>query len=312
MSVAKLLTNLGSVGWQPGLSEQSYESIVSAGFRGENGVLAAVASEIALDCQPITLRGLFYRVVSAGLLPDTSAQHYKRLGRVVTRLRRAGIISYRWIVDNLRSTHKPSSWSGLEDFAEVVRTSYRKDFWAHMPHYVHVFCEKDAIAGVIEPVTNEYDVRLSPIRGYCSESFAHEIGSQWRRIEKPIFAYYLGDYDPSGFDIERDVESKLREHAGREEILWRRLALNESDFADHQLIELPPKKSDRRYARFAKVHGSRCAEVDALPPQEIRRRVETAITRFIPQDEWDRLKHVEELERESFSSALTVATGGGQ
>src|SRR5690606_7414642 len=108
----------------------------------------------------------FYRVVAAGWLPSTDKQHYDRIGRVMGTLRESGVVPFRWIVDNLRSTMKPSSWSGLDDFADTVRDAYRKDFWQHLPTYVHVFVEKDAIAGVIQPVTSQYDVALSPCRGY--------------------------------------------------------------------------------------------------------------------------------------------------
>ena len=192
-----LCDSLRSEGWNPRLTEQSYQHIIECGFRGKNLSLAAVAAEIAFDETPITLRGLFYRVVSAGRLPSTDNKHYNRTGRVLTRLREAGIVPFDWIVDNLRSTQKPSSWSGLGDFADTVREAYRKNFWSHLPAYVHIFCEKDAIAGVIAPVTREYDVALSPIRGYVSLSFAHEIASQWSEIDKPIFAYYVGDFDPT-------------------------------------------------------------------------------------------------------------------
>ena len=305
-NLKSLLTNLDSIGWEAGLTRESYAGISAIGFRGDNAVLAAVAAEVSMDCKPITLRGLFYRCVSAGVLPSTADLHYKRLGRLVTTLRRKGLVSYSWIVDNLRSTLKPSSWSGLQDFAEVARNAYRKDFWNHLETYVHIFCEKDAIAGVIQPVTQKYDVRLSPVRGYCSESFAHEIGASWKDITKPIHAYYVGDYDPSGFDIERDLEAKLREHAGNSaDITWSRLALHESDFDEFNLIELAVKKTDNRYKKFIQKHGDRCAEVDALEPQEIRRRVDDAINQHIPQDEWNRLLHIEEIEQESVKQALS-------
>jgi hypothetical protein len=198
---------------------------------------------------------------------------------------------------------KPPSWSGLADFADTVREAYRKDFWPHLPNYVHVFCEKDAIAAVIQPVTSQYDVRLSPIRGYCSDSFAYEVGSIWKRIKKPIHAFYLGDFDASGFDIERDVISKLREHSGKD-FEWTRLGINHSDFADFKLLKLPAKKSDLRYQAFVQKHGTACAEIDALPPQEIRRRVEESILSFIPADQWTRLERVEEAERETFLQTL--------
>ena len=57
------------------------------------------------------------------------------------------------------------------------------------------------MAGTLGPVTREYDDSLSPIRGYSSLSFAHEIASTWSSIEKPIFCYFLGDFDASGFDL---------------------------------------------------------------------------------------------------------------
>ncbi len=305
IQVDKLLSNLASLGRGEKLSRRSYERICEAGFRGENVVLAAIASELAVECQPITLRGLFYRIVSTGYLPSTDKTHYNRVGGVLKRLRRAGIIPYQWIVDSLRSTEKPSSWSGLTDFTDTVRTAYRKDFWHHLDDYVHIICEKDAISGTIAPVTREFDVRLSPIRGYISDSFAHEIGAQWREIEKPIHAYYLGDFDPSGFDLERDLRAKLTEHSGRW-FEWERLAVLPTDFEDQKLIPLAPKKSDKRCRKFIQEHGSQCAEVDAIDPTELRRRVRAAITRWVPNEQWERLQTVERLERETFASTLAT------
>ena len=160
----------------------------------------------------------------------------------MTKLRNSGCLPFRWIVDNLRNTMKPSSWSGLDDFLQTVRSAYRKDFWARLPEYVHIFCEKDAIAGVLSPVTQEFDVALSPIRGYASISYAHEIADEWNAIHKPIHAYYLGDFDPSGFDLERDLREKLNRYYGRE-FSWTRLGVNESDFEAFDLIPLKAKSN---------------------------------------------------------------------
>lgn len=289
--------------WKPTLTLESYQSIIDAGFRGKNLPLASVAGQIALDEHPITLRGLLYRIVSAGWLPSTDREHYARVGRVMTTLREEGIIPFAWIVDNVRATEKPSSWSGLDDFLETVQSAYRKDFWSSLPEYVHVIVEKDAIGGVLSPVTRKYDVRLSPIRGYVSLSFAHEIAEVWNRIAKPINVYYLGDFDASGFDLERDVHAKLTRYCNRP-FKWCRLGVNAEDFSAFDLIPLKPKKTDSRYKRFVEEHGSECAELDALPPTELRRRVEEAITRHIPQAQWERLQEVERLEKESFNDVL--------
>lgn len=299
-----LLQDLIDRGFDPELSEKSYQDIAHCGLRSKNLQLAWAASRLLIDEKPSTLRGLFYRIVSAGLLPSTDAVHYKRMGRIMTTLREARIIPFNWLVDNVRSTLKPSSWSGLDDFTETVRDVYRLDYWERLPEYVHIIVEKDAIAGVLQPVTHEFDVSLSPIRGYVSLSFAAEIASQWSQINKPITAYYLGDYDASGFDLERDAREKLTRYCNRE-FDWVRLGVNQEDFDEFQLIKLKPKETDRRVTKFIREHGDSCAELDALPPTELRRRVRTAIESHIPQDSWERLQQVEQLERDQWTNLLS-------
>jgi hypothetical protein len=256
-----------------------------------------------LEDHPATLRGLFYRVVSAGWLPSTDKEHYRRLGRLMTSLRKAGIVPFAWIVDNVRSTLKPPSWSGLADFAETTRKVYRLDFWARLPHYVHVIVEKDAMAGVLEPVTKNFDVALSPIRGYSSWSFAGEIAETWNGIKKPITVYYLGDFDPSGFDLERDTREKLGELV-RRPFDWQRLAVKSEDFETHNLIVLEPKKLDTRSRKFVATHGERCAELDAIPANDLRRRVQEAIEQHIPGGEWEQLQMIERNERDLWDQTL--------
>src|SRR5258708_38895512 len=113
----------------------------------KNKNLYAAAAEVLNREWPITLRGLMYRLVSAGHLPDTSKKSYARLGRLMTWARESGHVPLSMIVDHVRATLKPSSWTGLSDFGDTVRDAYRKDFWASLDCHVAVFCEKDAIAG---------------------------------------------------------------------------------------------------------------------------------------------------------------------
>lgn len=303
-----ILQDLIDSGFDPGLKRDWYQEIADTGLRAKNLQLAWAAASILHDEHPCTLRGLFYRIVSTGLLPNTDKEHYKRVGRILTTLREAGTVPFSWLVDNIRTTLKPSSWSGLADFADTVRDAYRMDYWERLPEYVHIICEKDAIAGVLQPVTRKYDVALSPIRGYVSLSFAMEIADQWSRIEKPISAYYLGDYDASGFDLERDAREKMERYCHRE-FEWHRLGVNEEDFELFDLIALEPKTTDRRAAKFMREHGSKCAELDALPATELRRRVEDAISAHIPDGTWEKLERVEELEKESWSSLLANVQG---
>jgi hypothetical protein len=323
-------------------------------FRKKNQPLADVAVGILKHERPMTLRQLYYRCVSAGA-HENSEREYNRLKKIMGRLREDGTVPRTWMVDHIRDTLKPSSWSSLADFADTVRDAYRKDFWSSLDHYVEVILEKDTLAGTIQPVTEEYDVALRVCRGYSSISFAGEIADQWAKIEKPIFAYYLGDYDPSGFDLERDLREKLQRYSGvhdtfdllhrggwrppvpldltdleddddlaelaKEEaeqearvfaslykpgyFFWQRLGVCEGDFESQQLIELPVKYTDRRAKAFLQKHGGRCAEVDAIAPTELRRRVKEAIVTQIDVTRWGKLLETERLEKESLA-AVTV------
>lgn len=326
------------------IDHESCQNVASCGFRGGNLPLAIVATDILLCEKPITLRGLMYQVVSAGWLPSTDRVHYARLGRIMTRLRELSVVPFSWLVDGIRSTDKPSSWSGLADYAKTVRDCYRLDFWARLPHYVHLIVEKDAVAGTLAPVTREYDVALSPIRGYSSLSFAHEIAETWNQIDKPIFCYFLGDFDPSGFDLQRDIRDKLErysdkvcwfgdgtkddekgveynakldqyllENMGRGCVHFRRVGVVDRDFDDFNLLPLRIKKTDRRAAKFREEHGDRCAELDAIPSSELRRRVRSIIDAHITnRDEWERLQRIEEAERETLEKTICGLALGGE
>ena len=280
---------------------KTYEAIAQSGFNRATLGAAFVLTQLALKCQPITVRGLMYRAQAAGLFPSTSLRYYQQAARVVLKLRRSGLVPYRWIVDSTRRRLKPSSWSELGDFAEDAARAYRLDLWSRQVDYVEFFCEKDAMSAVIEPVTQEFDVHLNVIRGQVSETFVWNIAEEWKEIEKPIYAYYLGDHDPSRLKIEASLKSKLS-HFAEKDFEWKRLAITPEDFAS-DLLGFPVKRSGS-WRDYLAQYGDRCVEVDALPPDEIRERVRQAIEGHIDYDEWWRLQETERLERETLEFTL--------
>ena len=308
-----LRSDLANCGWIPGAgagwdeaeTERMYRSLVETGLQRKTLPLAGVVAELAAERSPDTVRGIMYAVVSVGWLPDTSRKSYMRVQRILDRLRKLRIIPFHWITDNVRNTIKPSSWSGLADFTETVRDAYRMDFWARLPEYVEIIVEKDTVAGRVTTVTEEYDVRLHPLRGYSSTSFTHAIASQWDSIEKPITCYYVGDHDPSGRDIERAIQAGLAEFSDRE-FTWRRLAVEPAHFEEYNIIPLAPKKKDCLYRAFVDEWGERCAEVEAIPAPALREMVRDAIEGHIPQGEWQRLKTIETAEKESWDDAMNM------
>ena len=302
--IKETLRSVRDLGIKPTLTRNTYANIVEAGFNRACLAAAFVLTQLALDFQPITVRGLMYRGQAAGLFPSTSLKFYQQTARIVLKLRRAGIVAYSWIVDSTRRRLKPSSWSGLADFTGDVARAYRLNLWSEQTDYIEFFVEKDAMAAVLEPVTHEFDVQLNVIRGQVSETFVWNIAEEWREIKKPIFAYYLGDHDPSGLKIESSLISRLRKFTGKD-FQWRRLAITESDFANRKLLGFAVKRSGSWRDYLAK-YGNRCIEVDALPPNEIRERVRDAIEAHIDSAAWTRLQETERLERETLENIVTA------
>jgi hypothetical protein len=255
--------------------------------------------------QPIPVRGAMYRGIPL-LFKDSSEAHYRCCMRLILTMRRQGLIPFSYIADNTRNRRKPSSWSGLADFAETVRQAYRKDFWERQPHYVEFFVEKDAMAGVLEPVTEKYDIHLLPIRGDCSETLVQRIGEEWSRIEKPIFPYYFGDHDPKGFSIEESFRKRVEGYAGKT-VNWTRLGVTYADFLNPDILGFELKKNPKTMALWKPYqdrYGDRCIEIDAISANEIRRRAEEAILSHIDQHEWQIMQLIEEEERQDLFSKI--------
>jgi hypothetical protein len=244
----------------------------------------------------MTLRHLFYLLISDGLLENTD-KAYHNLSDWICDARMEGVVPFESIVDGIRHSIKPASWSGLEDFTDTVRDAYRKDLWQRQPHYIEFWFEKDAIIGVVEDITRNYDIKIRPLRGQSSLTFLHDAAWELAQIQKPIYIYYFGDHDPSGYSIEDSarerIEALLKQlgndkiliHQNRHErkpwdqsyidsdegglkdlfIYWRRLGFLPADFetefdfedgSQHQVLQLRAKRSDKNYEKFVARFGS--------------------------------------------------------
>jgi hypothetical protein len=203
----------------------------------DDAIVAAVELE-----HPITLRGVFYRVVSAGAVEKTE-HGYRLVGRELLKLRRAGGVRYDWITDGTRWVNKPDSYDDLGQMLEDAAASYRRALWRSQPAEVQIYSEKDAISGVVLPVTRRWDVPLGIVRGYSSESFAWSVAQSIidaAERGKDTHVYQLGDHDPSGVDAWRAFRATvcgflLEEYRG----LYDRIAAAhpEADYGDWDLDE---------------------------------------------------------------------------
>ncbi len=122
-------------------------------------------------------------------------------------------------------------------------------------------------------------------------------------MDKPIYIFYIGDHDSSGLDIERDLEEKLVEY-GAADFEIKRLAILPEDIKKFNLPPLRVKESDPRTKRFKKTHGTEVIEADALPPSELRRRIEEAIRNEIEWETWNRSEKVEKVEMDNITALV--------
>ena len=264
--------------------------------------------------QPMTIRQLFYRLVSIGEIQN-SLGCYQRVSRVMTKAREDNRCPWNWIVDRSRPAYQPSVWANPSGYAEAVKRSYRKDYWASQPVHVEVWTEKDAIIGAIEEVTEEFGVTVRVYRGFQSTTRVKEIASILRLTGKPNKVFYLGDHDPSGCCIEDEGYGRLGKH-GSGDFELERLAIHKEDIKAFGLPPLRVKQTDSRTRGFLREHGPDCVELDALPPTELRRRLRDAITAAIDADKWNRAIQVEKAELASIIETVnkwpTLEAAGGQ
>jgi len=243
---------------------------------------------------PITLRGVYYRVVSAGAVEKTEAG-YALVGRELLKLRRAGRVPYSSITDGTRWVIRQRTWSRLDAMLDAASSSYRRMLWLDQDVDVHVFTEKDAIVGVIEPVTRELDVPLGVLRGYASESFCWSVAEELRHTTWPVYFYQLGDHDPSGVDAWRAFQERVATFAPRADIRFERLAVTPAQIEEWDLPTRPTKVTDSRSGNFG---GGGSVEVDAVRPAVLRQVVKDAIVQHIDEDALRITQRIEQSERE--------------
>jgi hypothetical protein len=265
--------------------------------------LVGAAVEILRLESPMTVRQLFYRLVSKRLIAN-DRKNYQRISRLMTTARDDGRCSFDFIVDRSRPEYAPAVWDDAAGYAEAVKRGYRKDYWATQPRHVEVWTEKDAIIGCIEGVTHDLGVTVRVGRGFLSTTKSHEIAKEFLGIKKPIVIFYLGDHDPSGLDIESDLSSRVRRYGGK--FTLRRLAILASDIEAFNLPPLRVKDSDSRAARFVARYSDACVELDALPPDELRLRIRNAVMELIDGELWNRAISVEKVELASIVRAAEM------
>jgi hypothetical protein len=249
--------------------------------------------DIVASMRPMTVRQVFYQATVRDLVEKTEAGYCKVQNDLVL-LRKSGELPYSWLADNTRWQRKERTFDGIEEALKDTARLYRKNLWADGDCYAEVWLEKDALAGVVLPVTTDFDVPLMVARGYASLSFLHSAAENIMEVDLPTYIYHLGDYDPSGVNAGEKIEETLREMAPYSEIHFERLAVEPWQIEQWSLPTRPTKTSDTRSRNF----GDISVELDAIEPGRLRSIVSDALQRHLPQEQLSILKAAEESERD--------------
>lgn len=290
-------------------------------FRGDGpeiiGRCAEILEDYAQQGYTLTLRQIYYQLVAHDWFPDdrrwtqipgtnrwerdpngtkNAEPNYKWLSELVSKGRMAGLLDWDLIEDRARETITPTHWRHPHEIVEAAATQFQIDKWEDQPFHVEVMAEKDAVSGILEPVCRNLDIPFTANRGYSSQSFMYRRGKIIRKkllAGKSVVIVYLGDHDPSGLDMDRDILERLSLFAGisgacSDEAMGGppldpdalevvRIALTRKQIDHYDPPPNPAKLTDARAKSYVALHGDESWELDALEPRVLADLVEVAV-----------------------------------
>ena len=264
--------------------------------------------DIAKATQPITGRGVGYKLFTMKLIAAMSTNDMNKVYRLLKEAREEGTIPWVWIVDESRELEKTATWDDPDDFIRTMNRAYRREFWNRQPVRVEVWSEKGTVRGVLRPLLDEYGIGFRNVHGFSGATAVHDVATD--KDKRPLIIIYVGDRDPSGMCMtDTDLPKRFAEYGGHH-VTIERVALLPAQCVDSNGVDLLPsfpasdKKDDPRYPWFVRTFGDKAWELDAMDPNDLRALVEEAIKKHIEWEQWERDVQINKAERESLRTVL--------
>lgn len=295
-----------------------------------------ILEEYAAQGYDLTLRQLYYQFVARGFISNKDTE-YKRLGSIVNDARLAGEIDWSRITDRTRNLKQNGHWDSPSSIVAARARQYQIDKWASQDNYVECWVEKDALVGVLEVACQPLDVPYFSCRGYTSQS---EVWGASQRLlakiqdGKKVVIIHLGDHDPSGIDMTRDILDRLTmflqyhrsveifrnnpRPSNEDKDAWitrlvelsgqdsqymspvevRRIALNMDQIEQYGPPPNPAKLTDSRSRGYIDRFGDESWELDALDPATITGLIQDAVFELRDLDRWEESVSQEDVEKQ--------------
>jgi hypothetical protein len=249
----------------------------------------------------LTLRQLYYQLVTRNVIANVERE-YKNLSTLVSDARLAGLMDWAAIEDRVRRPHVQPQFENLGELVDAALDSYRLPRWRGQDVYVELWVEKDALAGVLAPLAREFHVTMMVNRGYSSQSAMYEAANRFIDSEKPGKCLYLGDHDPSGEDMVRDIRDRLDMFEA--DVTVEKLALTMEQVRAYTPPPNPAKMTDPRATDYIAEHGNESWEVDALPPEVLSGIIRERFEDIIMSEPLREVLEQEKQDKASLQSAL--------
>lgn len=284
----------------------AHECYIPKTFTRENQLLVDFMNSVIRDYQRqgyvLTVRQLYYQLVARDVIANT-LQSYKRIAGIINDAKLSGDIDWDAIEDRTREFVIGNHWELGSDITKACADQFRMDMWANQEWRVFVIIEKEALVGVLSRLCRQWDVPILAARGYPSGTVLRDFAQRFilpaQQDDQVIKILHLGDHDPSGLDMTRDLNARINLFTYGEpddDMYVDRIALNRDQIDELRPPENPAKTTDSRYATYRKEHGDSSWELDALPPAYLNELVEDHIRAHVDDASWDeRQAEVDEI-----------------
>ncbi len=253
----------------------------------------------------LTLRQLYYQFVARDFIENTE-RSYKRLGVIVSDGRLCGHIDWDAIEDRGRLVHEPQTWDSPAEIVQACADSYKINLWEGQKRKPEVWIEKEALLSVAQQACLPFRTPVFACKGYVSQSAMWDAGRNRlrgyvREGHVPVIIH-LGDHDPSGIDMTRDIADRLSLFA-QETVDVQRVALNMDQVGHYEPPPNPAKVTDSRFREYQVNFGDESWELDALTPPTLVKIIQDKLVEYVDQRQWDAMEEREEEEREQLVEA---------
>lgn len=255
-----------------------------------NGII----EEYEADGFKLTLRQLYYQFVARGLMENDTGL-YNRMGSIISDARLAGLIDWEAIEDRTRNLQANSHWNDPGEILTAAARGFMLDHWVGQHYRVEVWIEKEALVGVIASICEELDVSYFACKGYVSQSemwnAAQRLKSYKDNGHRPVIIH-LGDHDPSGIDMTRDIFDRQKLFDGAVDV--ERIALNMNQVRKYNPPPNPAKLTDSRCKGYMSEYGDKSWELDALEPRMLQRLIKSTVEEYREKEPYMEVKRQEQ------------------